>query len=185
MKTKQTDLLRLNLQYFSEEPPAEPPTPNEPPTPTYTQADIDRIVGERLAREKQKAEKEKADLQAEAERKRLEEESEFKTLYEAEKQAREQVERERQFERLEQTKLSLLVNAGYSSDRIPDVLALVVGDDEDAVKASVERIVKVAPPKALPIDPSTNNGGGRQQPKIDDGGYEAAREKARKLLKRK
>lgn len=185
MKTKQTDLLRLNLQYFSEEPPAEPPTPVDPPTPTYTQADIDRIVGERLAREKQKADKAIEEAKAEAERKRLEESNEFKALYEAEKAERERERAEAQAERLATKKQSLLLEAGYTADKLADLLDFVTGDDEEGVKASVEKLVRVAPPKALPIDPSTNNGGGRQQPKIDDGGYEAAREKARKLLKRK
>lgn len=184
MKTKQTDLLRLNLQYFSEEPPAEPP-PADPPTPTYTQADIDRIVGERLAREKQKADKAIQDAKDEAERQKLAEEGKFKALYEAEKQTRENLEQERQTERLHTTKQSLLLEAGYTADKLADLLDFVTGEDEEGVKASVEKLVRVAPPKALPIDPSTNNGGGRQQPKIDDGGYEAAREKARKLLKRK
>lgn len=152
--------------------------------PKFTQADLERIVGERLAREKAKTQKQIDDAKAEATREKLEEEAEYKTLYESEKAARERVERERQTERLEQTKLSLLVDAGYTSDKISDVLALVVGDDEDAVKASVERIVKVAPPKALPVDPS-HSGGQRQAPQQNDGGYDAAREKARKILKRK
>lgn len=161
-------LLPLNIQYFAEEKPAEP-TPTEPQPPNepevkYTQADIDRIVGERLAREKAKAEKAIADAKAEAERKQLEEQNEFKALYEAEKAAREQAERERQAERLQATKQSLLLNAGYTADKLPDLLDFVIGDDEEAVKASVEKLVKVAPPKAAPVDPAVSGGGGRQQP---------------------
>lgn len=168
MKTKQTDLLRLNLQYFSEGPPAEPPTPADPPTPTYTQADIDRIVGERLAREKQKAEKEKADLQAEAERKRLEEESEFKTLYEQSQARIAEIESQAKVAELNAKKQSLLLEAGYTADKLADLLDFVTGDDEEGVKASVEKLVRVAPPKAPPVDPAVN-GGNRQQPEQQDG----------------
>lgn len=168
MKTKQTDLLRLNLQYFSEEPPAEPPTPVDPPTPTYTQADIDRIVGERLSREKQKADKAIQDAKDEAERQKLAEEGKFKALYEAEKQTRENLEQERQTERLHTTKQSLLLEAGYTADKLADLLDFVTGDDEEGVKASVEKLVRVAPPKAPPVDPAVN-GGNRQQPDQQDG----------------
>lgn len=168
MKTKQTDLLRLNLQYFSEEPPAEPPTPVDPPTPTYTQADIDRIVGERLSREKQKADKAIQDAKDEAERQKLAEEGKFKALYEAEKQTRENLEQERQTERLHTTKQSLLLEAGYTADKLADLLDFVTGDDEEGVKASVEKLVRVAPPKAPPVDPAVN-GGNRQQPEQQDG----------------
>lgn len=162
--------LPLNLQYFSEEPPAEPsePTPTEPQEPKYTQADIDRIVGERLAREKAKTEKAVEEARAEAERKKLEESNEFKALYEAEKQAREKVEQERAAERLLATKQSLLLDAGYSADKLADLLDFVTGDDEESAKASVEKLTKVAPPKAAPVDPAIS-GGGRQIPEQKDG----------------
>ena len=168
MKTNINDLLRLNLQYFSEEPPAEPPTPADPPTPTYTQADIDRIVGERLAREKQKADKAIQDAKDEAERQKLAEEGKFKALYEAEKQARENLEQERQAERLHTTKQSLLLEAGYPADKLADVLGFITGDDEETVKASVERFKSVAPPTPAYVDPAAG-GGGRQQPEQKDG----------------
>lgn len=134
----------------------------------YTQQDIDRIVGERLAREKAKSDKAVEEAKAEAERKKLEESNEFKALYEAEKQAREQVERERHAERLQTTKQSLLLSAGYASDKIADLMDFVTGDDEESAKESVEKLVRVAPPKAAPVDPS-NNGGQRQQPTQKDG----------------
>lgn len=60
--TKSNDLLALNLQFFSEEPPAEPtdlieePTPEEP-TKTFTQAELDEILTKRIERERKKFEK--------------------------------------------------------------------------------------------------------------------------------
>ena len=157
-------LLRLNLQTFSEEPPAEP----DPPTPTYTQADIDRIVGERLAREKQKADKAIEEAKAEAERKRLEESNEFKALYEAEKASREQIELQMRNNELHAKKQSLLLEAGYPADKLADVLGFITGDDEETVKASVERFKSVAPPTPAYVDPAAG-GSGRQQPEQKDG----------------
>ena len=183
MKTKY--LLPMNLQFFSEEPtdlPTEPPvTPEEA---KFTQADLERIIGERLARQQEKTQKQIDDAKQEAERAKLEEANEFKTLYEAEKAAREQERAQANAERLNAKKHSLLLEAGYPADKLADLLDFVLGDDEEAVKASVEKLVRVAPPKAAPVDPS-HSGGQRQAPQQNDGGYEAAREKARKLLKRK
>ncbi|MCG7345317.1 DUF4355 domain-containing protein [Sporosarcina sp. ACRSL] len=161
MKTKETDLLRLNLQFFAEEPPA------EPPAPTYTQADIDRIVGERLAREKAKADKAVEEAKAEAERKRLEEESEFKTLYEQSQARIAEIEAQAKAAELAAKKQSLLLEAGYSADKLADVLPFIMGADEDEVKASVERFKAVAPPTPAYVDPATG-GGGRQQPEQKD-----------------
>jgi len=120
-------LLPLNLQYFSEEPPAEPNEPQEPNEPviTMTQAEFDRKIGERLAREKAKADKAIQDAKDEAERQKLAEEGKFKALYEAEKQAREKVEQERAAERLLSTKKSLLLDAGYSADKLDDLLDFI------------------------------------------------------------
>lgn len=150
--------------------------------PKYTQADIDRIVGERLAREKAKAEKAIADAKAEAERKKLEEANEFKALYEAEKAAREQEAQERQAERLETQKKSLLLEAGYSADALADLLELVTGDSDETVKASVERLVRIAPPKN-PADPAVSGGGQRQQATQKDA-TDYGRELFKKVIKK-
>lgn len=184
-------LLPLNLQFFAEEvtPPVEPEVPEEKQTEekTYTQADIDRIVGERLAREKAKSQKQIEDAKAEAERKKLEEANEFKALYEAEKERVAKIEAEVAAERLSAKKQRLLIEAGYASDKLPDLYELVTGKDEEEVKASIERLVRVAPPKAAPVDPSVSGGGRTNSQALNqvDASYEAAREKARKLLKRK
>lgn len=170
--------LPLNLQFFSEEPPAEPnePTPQEPQEPTKPQkveftaeqqAHIEKMLKERLERDRKKREDE-------AEKQRLLESNEFKALYEAEKSAREKVEQERAAEKLQQSKLTQLIEAGYTSDKIADLIELVIGEDEDSVKASIERLIKVAPPKPTPVDP-TPSGGSRQQPS-----QETLKEKGRK-----
>jgi len=180
MKTKETELLRLNLQFFSEEPPADPPATA---TISMTQAEFDRAIGERLAREKAKTEKAVEEARAEAERKRLEDEAKFKELYEAEKAAREQVEAKARAAEMLAKKQALLLEAGYSADKLADIFGFITGDDEESVKASVERFKAVAPPTPAYVDPTTG-GGGRQQPGQKDDSYEKARERARKLLKR-
>lgn len=54
--TKQTDLKRIGLQFFAEEapPPAPTPTQSAAPAPSpekaYTQAELDSIVGKRIAK---------------------------------------------------------------------------------------------------------------------------------------
>lgn len=182
MKTNINDLLRLNLQYFSEEPPAEPPTPVDPPAPTYTQADIDRIVGERLAREKQKAEKAVEEAKAEAERKRLEESNEFKALYEQSQARIAEIEAQAKAAELLAKKQSLLLEAGYPADKLADVLGFITGDDEETVKASVERFKSVAPPTPAYVDPAAG-GGGRQQPEQKDAS-DYGRELFKKVIKK-
>ena len=172
---EQPNLLRLDLQTFAEpnpEPAPEPePTPEEP---KFTQADLDRAIGERLAREKAKSDKAIEDAQAEAERKRLEEESEFRTLYEAEKVAREQVEAQVKANELTAKKQALLIEAGYSADKLTDVLGFITGDDEDAITASVERFKAVAPPSPTYVDPGAGNGARKtpEQKEITDYGRE-------------
>jgi hypothetical protein len=140
----------------------------------YTQQDIDRIVGERLAREKAKSDKAVAEAKAESERKQLEEQSEFKTLYEKSQLELEDIRNQAQAERLNTKKQSLLLEAGYPADKLADLLDFVTGDDEEAVKASVEKLARVAPPKAAPIDPAVS-GGNRQQAT-----QESLKEKGRK-----
>lgn len=186
MTTNNNGWLRLNIQHFAEpdpEPTPEPELTPEPEVPTYTQSDIDRIVGERLAREKAKADKAIADAKADAEREKLVEESKFKTLYEAEKEAREKVEETSRKSALAAKKQALLIAAGYEADKLADLIPFITGDDEDAIVASVERFKAVAPPKPAYVDPAAG-GGGRQQPAHKDG-TELGRELYERVFKTK
>lgn len=171
MTLEKPKFLRLDLQTFAE--PNPEPTPEPEPTPTpaepsYTQADIDRIVGERLAREKAKADKAIAEAKAEAERKKLEEEAEFKTLYEQSQARIAEIEAQAKANELTAKKQTLLIEAGYPADKLADLLGFITGDDEDAITASVERFKNVAPPVPSYVDPATG-GGARKQPEQKDG----------------
>lgn len=168
MELNKPKWLRLDLQTFAEGGAGDLPQADPPAPPTYTQADIDRIVGERLAREKAKSEQAVADAKAEAERKRLEEEAEFKTLYEQSQARIAEIEARAKAGELAAKKQSLLLEAGYPADKLADVLGFITGDDEDAIVASVERFKSVAPPVPAYVDPATG-AGGRQQPEQKDG----------------
>lgn len=171
---KETKWLPLNIQFFAEE--GADDTPDDPPaeaqadaettetaaTPTYTQADIDRIVGERLAREKQKAEKAVEQAKAEAERKKLEEAQEYRALYEKTQAELEQVRTAAKQAELDALKRQLLSEAGFKSEEIAESIDFITGDDEETVKDAVERFKRVAGPRF--VDPATTGTGTRRQP---------------------
>ena len=126
-------------------------------------------MGERLAREKQKAEKAVEQAKAEAERKKLEEAQEYRALYEKTQAELEQVrtaakqaEAERKQERLDSLKRQLLSEAGFKSEEIAESIGFITGDDEETVKDAVERFKRVAGPRF--VDPAATGTGTRRQP---------------------
>lgn len=166
-------ILPLNLQLFADEPPANPePTPAEPndggePEKRFTQADIDRIVKERIDRERKKADEAIAKEREEAERKKLEEANEFKSLYEKAQADLEAVRKEAEQTKLESLKTNLLANAGYTGEQLERVRKYIVGANEDEIKTSLEELKQDIPPKSGGVDPSVNNPQ-RQQPQAKD-----------------
>lgn len=167
-------ILRLNLQFFAEGDPD--PTPEETPAEpapgeeliTLTQAEFDRKIGERLAREKAKAEKAVEDAKAEAERERLEKEAEYKTLYEQSQARIAEIEAQAKASELSAKKQALLIEAGYPADKLADVTDYIMGEDEESLKASIERFKVVAPPVKAYVDPQSG-AGNRKQPDQKDG----------------
>jgi hypothetical protein len=180
----------VNLQHFSEEDPKDPGTNDDPtntnddPNPddlddkgtgddpvknddprSFTQADIDRIVKERLDREKKKREAALEKQREEDERKRLEEKQEYKELYE---KLQGDLETQRK-EALKTKKESLLAQAGYSEEQASTLVKLVEGENDDELKASLESVKALFPPKKEKEygDPNPGNGG-RQTPKKKD-----------------
>lgn len=156
-----TKLLPLNLQFFAEpgepnDPPADPPNGGEPEK-RFTQADIDRIVKERIDRERKKAEEKIEAEREEAERKKLEEQNEFKSLYEKAQADLAAIQREAETAKLESLKTNLLVNAGYTGEQLERVRKYIVGTDEETLKASLDEVKADIPPKSTGVDPSVNN----------------------------
>ncbi|MFJ5716539.1 phage scaffolding protein [Neobacillus sp. NPDC093127] len=161
-KKKSPFLLPLDLQLFAEDPndpPADPP-PADPPGKTFTQEELDKIVADRLAREKKKfadydekakkleeLEKAEADRKKsqmdEAERLKLEKEEADKKALDAEEKVKKAQEAANQ--RILNTEIKSIARALNANDPT-DVLALldkssIEIDDEGDVKG-VEEAVK-------------------------------------------
>lgn len=160
-------LLPLNLQFFAEpndhtHPPVDPKEPSDPnnggePEKRFSQADIDRIVKERLERERKKTEEALAKEREEAKRKELEEANEFKSLYEETKTELERLRTEAQTVTLEKAKTDLLVQAGYTGEQLDRVRKYLQGTDEASLKASLDEVKADIPPKSVGVDPSAGN----------------------------
>ncbi|MEK3887263.1 capsid assembly scaffolding protein Gp46 family protein [Bacillus sp. FSL K6-3431] len=158
METNKPKWLRLNLQHFADggddNPTTDEPVKDETPTEPkieFTQAELDALVQDRLARDRKKREDE-------AERKRLEDESEYKTLYEQAQQKIAEIETQAQADALKAKKQALLIEAGYTAEKLTDALEFITGEDEESMKTSVERFIKLAPPTPTYVDPSAGNG---------------------------
>lgn len=152
----------LNLQLFAEGDPEIDPQEPAPKKVEFTpeqQAAVDALIKTRLDRERKKFDDEKTAAQAEAERKEREKNEEYKALYESAQAELDRARTDAKVAELNAKKTQLLVEAGYSAEQIARVSKYVIGDDEDAIKASVAEVVADMPPKAAGIDPNLNNGG--------------------------
>lgn len=146
--------LKLNLQFFSEKDETktdddEDKTETGEPTdtdvdegdndegsggeePKFTQADLDRIVKDRLAREKRKADEE-------AEKRRKEEEGEYKELYETAQKELAEFKRKNTVE-------TLMLKAGYTEEQVGRYAKFIDGDEESDIKASLDVLIEDIPP---------------------------------------
>lgn len=152
------DLLRLDIQFFAED-----DTKDESITETddvdpkedltddktdeekaFTQAEVDRIVKDRLARERKK-QKEEEEL------KQAEEQGKYKELYEKTQEQLAEITRKSILE-------SALLKAGYTEDQIERYSKYVEGEDESEINESVQELVKDITPgnskEQLGDDPS-------------------------------
>jgi hypothetical protein len=163
---KKKFLLPLNLQHFAEDDPTDPPAGDDP-VKTFTQAELEEIVKKRLERERRKAEELLTQQREEADRKKLEEQNEFKSLYEKTQAELEQIRKDAEVAKLEATKTNLLVSAGYTGEQLERVRKYVVGTNDEELTASLEELKQDIPPKAGGVDPSVNNPQ-RQQPQPKD-----------------
>jgi hypothetical protein len=166
---KKPYLLRLDLQHFAEGDPVDPPAePTPAPSPkTFTQEELDKIVADRLARERRKADELLAKEREEAERKKLEEQNEFKSLYEKTQAELEQIRKDAELTKLDAFTTKLLVDAGYIGEQLERVRKYVKGTNEDELKSSLEELKQDIPPKTRGVDPSTGNPA-KPQPKPTD-----------------
>jgi predicted transcriptional regulator len=100
----------------------------------------------------------------EAERKKLEEQNEYKALYEKAQAELEKL----KMSALDAKKDALLAQAGYTSEQIERYRKYLTGENEDELKASLETLIADIPPKKIVgVDPSVGNNE-KQQPKPKD-----------------
>lgn len=101
--------------------------------------------------------------QEEANRKKLEEQNEYKQLYE---QAKETIEQQKE-DALNAKKTSLLSQAGYNEEQVGKLSKLVDGEDDEAIKRSIEELKTAFPTKTY-VDPNINNGVRQKPEQVDD-----------------
>lgn len=150
-------LRRLNLQFFADDdqnPPAE-----------AQNTDKETVVDNKVPYERFKAKVDevntlKAELekikkaQEEAEKARLEEQNEYKKLYEKAQQELAQL----KADTINAKKSALLAKAGYNDEQIAVLRNTVTGETDDEISQSIEQLKAVFPPKPAYVDPSPMNG---------------------------
>lgn len=121
---------------------------------TFTQAELDKIIADRLAREQKKREEAVQKERDEAERKRLEEAQEYKVLadkYRADLEAL-------KADALNAKKDALLAKAGYTDEQITLLRGTVTGETDEELTQAIEGLKAVIAPKPTYVDPSPMNG---------------------------
>lgn len=135
-----------------ETPQSETPTPDATGTPSearFTQADLDRIVKDRLAQAKTQAEKATQKAREEAERKAAEEQGKWKELYE-----KTLAEAEAERKRAQELELSQLRRSVADKVGIPAALASrLQGEDEAALEQDAKALLASLP---RPVPPNVN-----------------------------
>lgn len=116
----------------------------------FTQAAMEKIIGERLARDRKKAAEE-------AEKQRLLDEAKYKELYEASEAKAKALQEEADAERLERKKAEIIMAAGYDAKQVAFVQSILKGDDEAALLEALEVIKLNIPPTTVGRDPGLGN----------------------------
>lgn len=138
-------------------PPANPPAPGpDSGDKLFSQADLDRIVKERLQEEQKRAERKLSDAQKQADDAKLREQGEFKTLADQYKTRVEELEAE--IKSKERDALCLKIAAEEKLP--PDLAPRLVGDDEAAIRADAQRLFKLMGPPTAPNPQGGKQGGG-------------------------
>lgn len=123
---------------------------------TFTQADIQRIIDQTVAKERAKAEKMAAKAQADAEAKALADQGNYKTLYEkAQAEAAEAQERATKLERA-----ALQAQVASKTGLPPALASRLIGDTEADLEADARSMLAALPKPAAPnINSAPGNGG--------------------------
>ena len=112
----------------------------KPEVKTFTQEEVNKIVEQRLAKEKKRAEQEKAEAEKLAQMN-----ADEKAKYELEKKIKELESREAELSKkeLQNTSLDILVEKGYSTSTSKQLLAFLDYSNADNCKVSIDNLDKV------------------------------------------
>lgn len=128
---------------------------------TFTQADLDRIVTERLAKERQRSETAQAKAKADAERKAAEEAGEFKKLYEGTVSKLQEAEQRAAAAALAVTRRDIAARLN-----VPVALAdRLQGSTPEEIEADAKQLMAALPKPGIP---TANAGNGAKQPGATD-----------------
>lgn len=167
--------LPLNLQLFSADPAgggSDPAggnggTQDPQPTPqgaekTFTQAELDAIIKDRLAQAKRKADEKIEAERKEAERKALEEQGKYKEMYEA---LQEDL-KAKDAQLLLTKKEALLVAEGYTKEQATRFVKFLDGETDEDLATAIATLKADIPPKQEPtyVDPAIKGNGAKQDP---------------------
>ena len=125
------------------------------PERTFTQQDVDRIINERIAKERTKAESMAAKAREEAERKAAEEQGKYQELYEAAQKRIADTEA-----RLHAAEIASIKREVAARLNMPIALAQrLQGEDEATIEADAKELMAALPkPTAPNINSGTGNG---------------------------
>ena len=131
------------------------PVTQAQPERTFTQADVDRIITERLAKEKAKAESMATKAREDAERKAAEEQGKFRELYEAAQQRIAETEA-----RLKAAEIASIKREVAGKLNMPQALAnRLQGETLEEIEADAKELMAAMPKPAAPnINSGTGNG---------------------------
>jgi hypothetical protein len=144
----------------------------------FTEEEVNRIVKDRLKREKEA--REKAEEEA-----RKREEGKYKELLEERERELEKLRKEAQDAKLDAKKTDLLSGAGYAPEQLAFARKNLEGETDEELAASLESLKAVFPPKTDEGIGFPNKGNGSRKPPKEADGYDAGRELAKRVLEKK
>jgi hypothetical protein len=141
---------------------------------TFSQAEVDALIAERLQRAARKADESSKKAAAEAEAKALREQGEYKTLYEKEQAKAQELEQRAKGLELAALRRDIAAEVGLP----PALAARLMGDDDAALRADAQALLAAIPKPSAPnlnSAPASGAGGGRTVPSDTEIEHMAAR----------
>lgn len=158
---------------------AEQATASSEPTPTpetqpaqnadagkmFTQDELNKLIKERLDRERAKQTKAASKAKADAEKKALEEQKKFQELYETEKAEREKLARDMEALRIQGLRRDIAAKHNVPSG----LIARIQGSTEEEIEADVKLLIQALPTQRPPsLDSKAGGGTGSNTPTLTD-----------------